>query len=627
MKCSTAAYNPCPTTPDAQCVIYTGGNLTNINVTTNMRLDEILETLNNVINTLDFDLFTEDTVTLNISGDGTSINPLSGDVNVSDFGNNAVLILEDGLYVPNTVQNGVVMGGIVTWLQDYDYHVSPAVYYINGAKFDQRDDFPGGFDFTLTAPDGVYNRIDTFIVDAYGLTSVLEGTPSVDPAVAPIDLEIQLPLSIALVETGTTEPTIAVECLYQNNNESPLWVNTTSNAVKINPNSTLTPCNGTKSIEGTTVATGDNILFTRSSNFVPGASHSLLTFLIRSKGFSGNNNFMRLQWEFNGSPVGTSVALRNLAFGFNGLDTSACQVVSIPFSFFGITAVSIVNSFRMTGSVAAPGGIGFFIDDLCLQGQPIPTTPNTADEKVKVSANDTTAGYLNGKLVAGTGITLVENNNGGNETFTINSTASSALSANNGLTENVADNVQLGGTLIQDTVIANGAFQLDVTGSNANYVFGVDNNTAGTAGDFHSTGGVAVLGTGVNGGVFNGSVYGVQGITVTDGAIPGLFSGTYTSTGTLEKVLSIQRHTSGAAGVNMGGYIGYDLETSTGSTAQAISLAGYWEDPTNASLDSAFAVYTVANSIEGKKLGLASTGQLSLDEYGIGTFTDTPAYI
>jgi len=39
-------------------------------------------------------------------------------------------------------------------------------------------------------------------------------------------------------------------------------------------------------------------------------------------------------------------------------------------------------------------------------------------EKVKVSANDTTAGFLNGKLVAGTNITLTEGTDGGNETLT-----------------------------------------------------------------------------------------------------------------------------------------------------------------------------------------------------------------
>lgn len=41
------------------------------------------------------------------------------------------------------------------------------------------------------------------------------------------------------------------------------------------------------------------------------------------------------------------------------------------------------------------------------------------DELAKVSSNDTTAGYLNGKLVAGSGISLTENNNGGNETLGI----------------------------------------------------------------------------------------------------------------------------------------------------------------------------------------------------------------
>ena len=41
------------------------------------------------------------------------------------------------------------------------------------------------------------------------------------------------------------------------------------------------------------------------------------------------------------------------------------------------------------------------------------------DETVKVSSNDTTNGYLNGKLVNGTGINFTENNDGGNETLTI----------------------------------------------------------------------------------------------------------------------------------------------------------------------------------------------------------------
>jgi hypothetical protein len=45
------------------------------------------------------------------------------------------------------------------------------------------------------------------------------------------------------------------------------------------------------------------------------------------------------------------------------------------------------------------------------------------DIQVKVSANDTTAGYLNGKLVGGTAITLAEGSDGSNETLTINAVA------------------------------------------------------------------------------------------------------------------------------------------------------------------------------------------------------------
>lgn len=57
-------------------------------------------------------------------------------------------------------------------------------------------------------------------------------------------------------------------------------------------------------------------------------------------------------------------------------------------------------------------------EGLTYQGTPFVPSAVT-DEKAKVSSNDTTAGYLNGKLVAGTNITLTENNNGGNETLTI----------------------------------------------------------------------------------------------------------------------------------------------------------------------------------------------------------------
>ena len=50
-----------------------------------------------------------------------------------------------------------------------------------------------------------------------------------------------------------------------------------------------------------------------------------------------------------------------------------------------------------------------------------------ADEKVKVSSNDTTANFLKNKLVAGNNITLEEQNDGENETLKINATGGTTL--------------------------------------------------------------------------------------------------------------------------------------------------------------------------------------------------------
>jgi hypothetical protein len=63
----------------------------------------------------------------------------------------------------------------------------------------------------------------------------------------------------------------------------------------------------------------------------------------------------------------------------------------------------------------------------------IATLGSSSDEKSKVSSNDTTPGFLNGKLVAGTNVTLTENNNGGDETLTISAAAAPVTSVN-GLT-------------------------------------------------------------------------------------------------------------------------------------------------------------------------------------------------
>jgi hypothetical protein len=65
------------------------------------------------------------------------------------------------------------------------------------------------------------------------------------------------------------------------------------------------------------------------------------------------------------------------------------------------------------------GGVRFNAGNFRMMDQVGVFNPRGTDEKAKVSANDTTAGYLNGKLVAGPNIILTELNNGSNESLQI----------------------------------------------------------------------------------------------------------------------------------------------------------------------------------------------------------------
>jgi hypothetical protein len=73
------------------------------------------------------------------------------------------------------------------------------------------------------------------------------------------------------------------------------------------------------------------------------------------------------------------------------------------------------------------------------------------NDLVKVSSNDTTAGYLNGKLVAGANITFTEGSDGGNETLTIAASGGGGGGSSN-LTEYTVTTADAENTTSQVTV-------------------------------------------------------------------------------------------------------------------------------------------------------------------------------
>lgn len=434
-------------------------------------------------------IYTEDSSSIQFSGLGNIQDPLSAVTLLSENPNNAIRLLSDGLFAEVPIKEGVIYGGLVSWVEGYTFHISAAGYYINGRFYESPETI-----ITLSEPDATNNRIDTFIVNNEGNATVLEGTPSATPAQATLDPATQLQLSFVIVETGTTQPSINNTCIYNNNAE---WTSLSS-TIRINAASAVNPCSGDLSIEGTNVINGDNLVLTRPGGlFDPTDDYTLMTFDIRSKGaWGGNNGHQRklvFQFRSGTTNVGSAVSLLSGTNGFDSSDTFTCQSVTLSLTPFNIT--SPVDNLLITATLTN-GSIGFFIDNICLQGMGVPEPPVLGtDEKVKVSANDTTAGYLNGKLIQGAGITLTELNDGTDETFRVAHTDSSSISnldtsaaqvidtmtfdtfghvqtvttrnltlsdlgytpvdvtANNGLTENVSNNIQLGGLLIKNTTI------------------------------------------------------------------------------------------------------------------------------------------------------------------------------
>lgn len=91
------------------------------------------------------------------------------------------------------------------------------------------------------------------------------------------------------------------------------------------------------------------------------------------------------------------------------------------------------------GVQSVVAGTGITVDNTDPENPIVNSSGIDTDEKAKVSSNDTTAGYLNGKLVAGSGIAFTENNNGGNETLTIAAAVTSVNGATGAVTVAAGD--------------------------------------------------------------------------------------------------------------------------------------------------------------------------------------------
>lgn len=304
------------------------------------------------------DLFSvQDTESINLTYSGGI---LSADAIISSQENNLLSILPDGLFAANLLLDDIIFGGVVSWVEDYDFKVSPSKYILNNITYE----IPTNTVVTLDPADPVLDRFDVIYLDNTGNVGVATGVPSETPAQPGLDIGTQIGVGVVFVQAGSTEPVLVVqECITEN----VTWTATASDA-SIDPASAVTPCTGGQSVEATLSSSGDYIKFVRGSSFSPLEEMNIIKFQVKPKLDWNDNITNKLKFTFRlaGVIVGNTVtldAVNTFGFDYNSL---ACQLISINIFLFGLLDSDLVDEFRIEVESGVP--FGWFIDELCLQG-------------------------------------------------------------------------------------------------------------------------------------------------------------------------------------------------------------------------------------------------------------------
>lgn len=301
-----------------------------------------------------------DTNTFAFYGVGTSASPLCGCPQLSPAANQGILVLSDGLWSPNPIRSGLVYGGIVTWLQNYDYSVSAAGYYINGVFYTSPQTT-----VTLPPSDPTLDRIDLFVVTTSGIATSVTGTPATPPQAPTINPDTELAVSFAFIAAASTQPVVTSEYIYLNNAE---WTAVAGLGSGINVASTNNPFSPPFDVEFTnSPATAGNVTFTRASPIAILNNYNTLVLYILSKGSWAQNRRLFLAFRNGTTIIGTGVSLTrtSTAYGFDYTNTTTYQRISIPLTDFGLSASSVINNFYVQVSgTGISGSIGLYMDNI-----------------------------------------------------------------------------------------------------------------------------------------------------------------------------------------------------------------------------------------------------------------------
>lgn len=255
----------------------------------------------------------------------------------------------------------------VEWTGNYNFTVGACTYSINGINYNSPLT-----NLTLTTPDPTLDRIDVIYVDNTGTAAALAGTPAATPLAPTVDPTTQLQLTFIYVTANTTAPVNVVRTdIYHTGLE---WTATKS-GIPINLTSTNNPYDDTKDVEATAAVINNWAQFAvPAAGTIDLATRNALVFYLRSKATWSPTRSLTIQWMNGATAKGTPIVVKDGQFGFNSAATATYQQISIPTASFGINGIP-VTQVRFT--VSGPAGvatIGFYLDDITLQGGIAPST-------------------------------------------------------------------------------------------------------------------------------------------------------------------------------------------------------------------------------------------------------------
>jgi len=262
-------------------------------------------------------------------------------------------------YSINTIQNGLVNGGIVTWLSDYNYNVSAATYYINNTYYSSPST-----NLTLAPSDPTLDRIDVFALTTASMAIIVSGSPSSTPDKPDIDTDTELEISFALVLANSTSPGIVTQSIYRENNPATEWSGSATTPTRFFLNSTTSPYQGTFAIEASNSLANDFIDL--KSSVSPNISnYNILNFQIKSKTTWVASKTITFLFLTGTASAGNTVVLSPNTYGFVSSNSSSYQSISIPLSAFG--NISNANGLRIRRTGNNTGAFpGFYLDNIVL---------------------------------------------------------------------------------------------------------------------------------------------------------------------------------------------------------------------------------------------------------------------